>query len=129
MAGARAGEAGGAGRLPISVPPPGGWPLLPQADAMYAAGPPVPSNLRPRAESTPIGRMLRMVEGWRAAQAGGGQVAQPARRAQGERWTVVRVTPDFEIRVRGLEDPAQVELLERLADQLREALLGGEMAP
>jgi DNA-binding transcriptional MerR regulator len=47
------------------------------------------------------------------------------RRAKGEAWVVIRVTPDLELHVRGVNSADQLARLERLADHLREALLGG----
>jgi DNA-binding transcriptional MerR regulator len=47
------------------------------------------------------------------------------RRARGEAWVVIRVTPDLELHVRGVKGADQLARLERIADHLREALLGG----
>ncbi len=48
-----------------------------------------------------------------------------ARQAKGQDWTRIPVTPDFELHVRGIEGPVQLARLERVADYLREILLGG----
>lgn len=51
--------------------------------------------------------------------------ARPARRARGEVWTLISVTPDVEIRVRGAQTPDELARWERIADHLREILTGG----
>lgn len=49
----------------------------------------------------------------------------PPRRARGEVWTSVPVTPDIEIRVRGTLTVDQISRWERIADHFREILMGG----
>lgn len=49
----------------------------------------------------------------------------PPRRARGELWTSVWVTPDIEIRMRGTLTADQLSRWERIADHLRELLMGG----
>lgn len=45
--------------------------------------------------------------------------------SKGQRWHRFSVTPDIEISVRGLQDGGQVEQWDRIADCLRDILLGG----
>lgn len=47
------------------------------------------------------------------------------RQAKGEVWHRISVTPDVEIAVRGVQNPEELARLERIADHLREILLGG----
>lgn len=49
----------------------------------------------------------------------------PQRRARGEVWTSVSVTPDIEIRIRGTLTVDQISRWERIADHFREILMGG----
>ena len=48
----------------------------------------------------------------------------PARKARGEVWTTIPLTPDVEIRVRGALTGDELARWERIADHLREFLLG-----
>jgi hypothetical protein len=50
--------------------------------------------------------------------------ANPPRRARGEVWTSIPLTPDVEIRVRGTLAADQLARWERIADHLREILIG-----
>jgi DNA-binding transcriptional MerR regulator len=47
----------------------------------------------------------------------------PSRRSRGEAWTSVPVTPDIEIRVRGVLTIDQISRWERIADHFREILM------
>lgn len=47
------------------------------------------------------------------------------RQARGEAWYRISVTPDVELAVRGIQNPEELARLERIADHLREILLGG----
>jgi DNA-binding transcriptional MerR regulator len=49
---------------------------------------------------------------------------KPQRRSRGEVWVTVPVTPDVEIRVRGPQTDEQLSRWERIADHLRELLIG-----
>jgi DNA-binding transcriptional MerR regulator len=51
--------------------------------------------------------------------------SKPQRRSRGEVWVSVPVTPDVEIRVRGNQTGEQLSRWERIADYLRELLIGG----
>lgn len=48
------------------------------------------------------------------------------RRAQGEAWFRIPITPDIELSIRGALDPDRLARLERIADHLREILLAAE---
>lgn len=50
---------------------------------------------------------------------------KPQRRSRGEVWVSVPVTPDVEIRVRGTQTEEQLSRWERIADHLRQLLMGG----
>ena len=52
-------------------------------------------------------------------------VRNQAATGKGQLWYRFSVTPDIEISVRGLQDGGQVEQWDRIADCLREILLGG----
>ena len=71
-----------------------------------------------RAGGTPVDEILEVFEGLSAGR-------PVPRRAKGEAWVVIRVTPDLELHVRGVNSADQLARLERIADHLREALLGG----
>lgn len=47
------------------------------------------------------------------------------RQAKAESWHRISVTPDIELSVRGVEDSEELARIERIADYLREILLGG----
>ena len=49
---------------------------------------------------------------------------KPPRRSRGEVWVSIPVTPDVEIRVRGTQTVEQLSRWERIADHLRELLMG-----
>ncbi len=49
---------------------------------------------------------------------------KPQRRARGEVWVSVPITPDVEIRVRGTQTAEQLSSWERIADYLRDLLMG-----
>ena len=72
----------------------------------------------PRVGGTPVDEILEVFEGLSAGR-------PVPRRAKGEAWVVIRVTPDLELHVRGVNSADQLARLERIADHLREALLGG----
>ena len=73
----------------------------------------------PRAAGeTPIDRVLSALEAFN------GHRSVPAR-ARGEGWVVIRITPDLELHVRGVNRADQLARLERIADHLREVLAGG----
>lgn len=61
-----------------------------------------------------LARLDRLTEG-----------VKPPRRARGEAWASIPITPDVEIRVRGTQSAEQLAQWERLADYVREILLGG----
>ena len=69
-------------------------------------------------KSTPIQHLLielgKLLE-WRTVR----------RQAKGESWFRISVTPDIELSVRGVESPEELAQLERMADYMREILLGG----
>jgi DNA-binding transcriptional MerR regulator len=85
-------------------------------------------SLKPRGPSEPVftpeleaptpvdvlrGRLDRLAEG-----------TIPPRRARGEVWISIPVTPDIEIRVRGTQTADELGRWERIADHLREILMG-----
>lgn len=84
--------------------------------------PPQPNN-QSRDEShtagaTPIEQLLRELE----------KIVGPARirkQSKSESWHRIAITPDLEFSVRGINDPEQLARLERIADCLRELLMGG----
>lgn len=47
------------------------------------------------------------------------------RQAKSARWHRIAITPDIELSIRGIDDAAQIANFERIADHLREILLGG----
>lgn len=47
------------------------------------------------------------------------------RQAKSEQWYRIAITPDIELSVRGINDSEQLARLERVADHIREILLGG----
>jgi DNA-binding transcriptional MerR regulator len=49
----------------------------------------------------------------------------PSRRSRGEVWTSIPITPDVEIRVRGRQTADELARWERIADHLRQILMGG----
>lgn len=49
----------------------------------------------------------------------------PKRKSRGEPWFRIPITPDLELSVRGMRSPEELAKLERLADLIREILLGG----
>lgn len=51
---------------------------------------------------------------------------RPLSHSKGQGWHRFVVTPDIEISVRGLQDGGQIEQWDRVADCLREILLGGK---
>lgn len=53
----------------------------------------------------------------------GGVVASPPQ-ARGEAWFRIEVTPNVELSIRGYDDPAQLAAFERLADLIRNFLMG-----
>ena len=50
---------------------------------------------------------------------------KPQRRSRGEVWVSIPITPDIEIRVRGTQTAEQLSRWERIADYLRDLLIGG----
>ena len=50
--------------------------------------------------------------------------SKPARKARGEVWTSIPITRDVEIRVRGVQPADRLARWERIADHLREILMG-----
>lgn len=66
---------------------------------------------------TPVDALLARLN--RAAQG-----SKPARKARGEVWTSVGVTKDVELRVRGVQPADRLARWERIADHLREILMG-----
>jgi hypothetical protein len=66
---------------------------------------------------TPMDVLLRRLD--RLAEG-----SKPPRRARGEVWTSIPVTPDIEIRVRGTQTADALARWERIADHLREILMG-----
>jgi hypothetical protein len=51
--------------------------------------------------------------------------SKPPRRSRGEVWISIPITPDIEIRVRGTQTAEQLSRWERIADYLRDLLMGG----
>jgi DNA-binding transcriptional MerR regulator len=49
---------------------------------------------------------------------------KPQRRSRGEVWVSIPITPDIEIRVRGAQTAGQLSRWERIADYLRDLLMG-----
>lgn len=47
------------------------------------------------------------------------------RQAKSARWHRIAITPDIELSIRGIDDAVQLANFERIADHLREILLGG----
>lgn len=81
---------------------------LPSAEPLPSAPPQGP---------TPVDALLARLD--RAAQG-----SKPARKARGEVWTSVPVTKDIELRVRGVQPAGRLARWERIADHLREILMG-----
>lgn len=48
-----------------------------------------------------------------------------AKQSRAETWSRISITPDLEFAVRDVQDDAELRALERIADHLREILLGG----
>lgn len=70
------------------------------------------------AGATPIEQLLRELE----------KIVEPSRvrkQAKSESWHRIAITPDVELSVRGINDLEQLARLERIADCLRELLMGG----
>lgn len=82
------------------------------------AGGPMATPAHGRPAGTPVDAVLGFFEMLSAGK-------PVPRRARGEGWVVIRVTPDLELHVRGVKGADQLARLERIADHLREALLGG----
>lgn len=61
----------------------------------------------------------------RLTQALQNEVGKPASYCKGQNWHRFSITPDIEISVRGLQDGGQIEQWDKIADCLREILLGG----
>lgn len=70
------------------------------------------------ASSTPIDRLALELD----ALLGSRTVP---RQARGEPWFRIRITPDIELSIKGTPEESQLARLERIADYLREILLGG----
>lgn len=73
----------------------------------------------PVSAQTGVSRLLSRLEA-------GGSEKPPPRKAHGEAWFRITVTPDVELAVRGALDPDRLARIERVADYLREILLGGK---
>lgn len=76
-----------------------------------------PPNEAPEPAEGPLERLIKELE-----QLQGGRVKAKAR---GVAWFDISITPDLKLRARGVRSPAELARLERLADCLRELLLGG----
>lgn len=74
---------------------------------------PTPAPDEPNALDIVLERLAKLAPG-----------SLPPRRARGEVWSVIPITPDVEIRVRGEQSADQLSRWERIADHLREMLLG-----
>jgi len=94
-------------------------PVAPSAFPAAAAMPaPAPSGPPPAPPpGTPVDRLLLELQDI----LGPGQVPV---RARGEHWYRIPITPDVELSVRGTPNADQLARLERIADHLREILLG-----
>lgn len=68
------------------------------------------------AGQSPVDRLLHAL-----TEASGGKVG---RSSKGQTWQRFSITPDVEISVRGLQDRGQIEQWEKIADCLRQILLG-----
>lgn len=79
---------------------------------------PKPESERSSSSQTNVGRLLTKLEAERPRKL-------PTRKAHGEVWFRVAITPDVELAVRGELDPDRVVRIEQIADYLRELLLGG----
>lgn len=80
-----------------------------QAEPEFTSSPEAPTPM-----DVLLGRLDRLTQG-----------TQPPRRARGEVWTSIPVTPDIEIRVRGTQTANELARWERIADHLRQILMGG----
>ncbi len=72
----------------------------------------------PQRGPTPVDVMLNRLEDLAMGQ-------KVPRKARGEAWFQITVTPDVEIRVRGRQTQEQLARWERIADHIRHILLGG----
>ena len=72
----------------------------------------------PSAGPTPVDLLLGRLDNLTAGQ-------KVLRKARGEPWFRIEVTPDVEIQVRGRQAADQLARWERIADHLRHILLGG----
>jgi DNA-binding transcriptional MerR regulator len=72
-----------------------------------------------KVHSSPLVRLLDLL-------GGGSPQEGPTRRSTAEQWTKVEVTPDLHLLVRQVESKDDLGRYERLADLLREILLGGK---
>ena len=73
---------------------------------------------RPVSSQTGVGKVLARLQAERPSK-------PPPRKARGEVWFRIAVTPDVELAVRGELDPDRAARIEQIADYLRELLLGG----
>src|SRR5262249_47046262 len=96
-------------------------PASPSVPGSALDPPPLPAGETQLSGATPIDQLLQelsvLTQGLRVR-----------RQAKGETWYRIAITPDIEIAIRGIDDPEQLNRLERIADHLREMLLRGDHA-